>query len=455
MSVALLSATEQLALLTRRSISPVELAEEHIRRIERLNPALNAFVDFEAQRTRRKAALPHSGVLAGLPLSVKSSIAAKGLRCEVGSLLRQGEVASEDAVAVGQLRAAGACFLGTTNCPEFLMAYETDNRLYGRTNNPWDLTRTPGGSSGGESAAIACGLSAGGLGSDSGGSVREPAHFTGICSLKPTPGRISAQGHIPPCVGPFSSLGAIGPMARTAADVELLFSVVHERSTPYRRAALDDVRSLPVGWLELDSSPPVTPETRSALSAAVRELECAGFHTQPFQSKLLAEAQRLWRIFFIQCGAMFYAETVEGRRDLLSPIFTDFLHTGEKSRTPLTAGDLLRAWADTDLLRQRWELATRTVPILLTPVCGVPAFRHGERSWSVEGQTLGYWDAFCFTQWFNLLACPAAVVPVGFSPEGLPIGVQIAGRAGEDETVLAVAGVLDAAFGYRPPPLAL
>ncbi len=132
-------------------------------------------------------------------------------------------MAHADAESVARLRSAGATVLGTTNCPELLMAYETDNVLYGRTCNPWNLEHTSGGSSGGEAAAIAAGLSAGGLGSDSGGSVREPAHFCGIAALKPTPGRVPARGHRPPSVGPFSFLGAVGPMARTIADVALLF----------------------------------------------------------------------------------------------------------------------------------------------------------------------------------------------------------------------------------------
>ena len=205
-----------------------ELAEAHIRQIERLNPELNAFADFDAERVRAQArqldaAREPRGALHGLPVTIKSSIATAGYRCEIGSLLHKGEIPAKDAVVVARLRAAGALILGTTNCPEFLMAYETANLLHGRTRNPWDLERTPGGSSGGESAAIAAGMSAAGLGSDSGGSVRVPAHFTGICSLKPTPGRIPGRGHLPPCVGPFSILGAIGPMARTIGDVALLF----------------------------------------------------------------------------------------------------------------------------------------------------------------------------------------------------------------------------------------
>jgi len=227
-SLVLQSATRQLELLRSGAISVIELAEAHIRQIERLNPQLNAFADFDAERVRAQARrldeqTEPRGPLHGLPVTVKSSIATAGFKCEIGSLLHQGDVPREDAVVVARLRAAGALILGTTNCPEFLMAYETANLLHGRTLNPWDLERTPGGSSGGESAAIATGMSAAGLGSDSGGSVRVPAHFTGICSFKPTPGRIPGRGHLPPCVGPFSTLGAIGPMARTMADVTLMF----------------------------------------------------------------------------------------------------------------------------------------------------------------------------------------------------------------------------------------
>lgn len=456
MSIALRPAVEQLALLRRKEISPLELADEHIARIERLNPTLNTFVDFDAERVRSQARLAGRGPLAGLPLSMKSSIEVQGHRCEIGSTLKRGTMAASDAEAVASLRRAGAVFLGTTNCPEFLMAYETDNLLHGQTQNPWNLTRTSGGSSGGESAAIAAGLSAGGIGSDSGGSVREPAHFTGICALKPTPGRVSARGHMPPCVGPFSSLGALGPMARTIADVELLFRVLATEAkphAPYRAVSLADAREVSITWFEDDGHVPVTAETRAALAAAVRELEAAGFHTVHGRPQWLEEARRLWRIFFLQCGAMFYEPTIAGQRDRLSPVFLDFLNEAE-AETLLTASTLLTAWAETDLLRERFEDEGRTTPLLLTPVCAVPAFRHGERHWNIDGVRVGYWDAMRYTQWFNLLGAPAAVVPVGQSPEGLPIGVQIAGRPGQDELVLAVAGVLDRAFGYRVPPLA-
>jgi len=462
-------AVRQLELLDAGEISVTELAEAHIQQIERLNPALNAFADFDAERVRERArkhdtwrGTRERRPLFGLPVTVKSSIATRGLKCEIGSLLHKDEVPHEDAMVVARMRAAGALILGTTNCPEFLMAYETDNLLHGRTANPWDLTRSPGGSSGGEAAAIAAGMSAAGLGSDSGGSVRVPAHFTGICSLKPTPGRIPGRGHLPPCVGPFQILGAIGPMARTIADVALLFRLLSGQDgadpagarVELRQPGLEELRSNRIGFFEDDGLVPVTAETRAAVQSAAMALREAGFNVEPFRPRTMEGLRKLWWTFFVQCGAMFYAPAIAGREDELSPIFRAFLGIAA-SAPALTAAELLNAWAELDLLRAKTLEEMKRYPVLLCPVASVPAFRHRERSWDVEGRTVEYLDAWRYTQWFNALACPAAVVPVGRSAEGLPIGVQIVARPFEDETSLGIAAIVDGAFGYQPPPLAL
>jgi amidase len=461
-------AVRQLELLRTNAISVTELAEAHIRQIERLNPRLNGLVDFDADMVRTRARFHDAWLgqrarrpLFGLPVTVKSSIATRALKCEIGSLLHKDEVPAHDAIAVARLRAAGALILGTTNCPEFLMAYETDNLLHGQTRNPWDLERTPGGSSGGESAAIAAGMSAAGLGSDSGGSVRVPAHFTGICSLKPTPGRIPGRGHLPPCVGPFQILGAIGPMARTMADVALLFKILsgHDPADPASapvalgEPSLNELRSNRIGFFEDDELAPVTTETRAAVQAAAAVLREAGFRVEPFRPSTLEALRQLWWKFFVQCGAMFYAPEIRGREQELSPIFSEFLGIAA-SVPPLTAAELLDAWANLDLLRAKTLEEMRKYPVLLCPVASIPAFRHGERSWNIDGRTVEYLDAWRHTQWFNALAAPAAVVPVGQSPEGLPIGVQIVARPFEDETALGIAAIVDGAFGYRPPPMA-
>ena len=288
------TATEMAAGVAAGRVSAVELVTAHLDRIARLQPVLNAFVDLRAeaalaeaaQQDARAASGQPRGPLGGVPVTVKSALEVTGLRCETGSASRRGVRATTDAVVVQRLRAAGAIVLGTTNVAEMLMGYESDNPLHGRTNNPWDPGRTPGGSSGGEAAAIAAGCSAGGIGSDGGGSIRVPAHFTGICGLKPTPGRVPSTGHQPPCLGPFSLIGVVGPMARTVADVTVLFDVVagwdpvDPMATPLPPApALAPPRAR-VAWFDAHPIAPPTAETRAAVAAAVRALEAQGYVTQ-------------------------------------------------------------------------------------------------------------------------------------------------------------------------------
>jgi amidase len=453
-----LSATEQLGLLRAQKISSGELAEEHIRRIELLNPSLNALVNFDPERVREQTRNVRPGSLSGLPVTVKSTVSVGGYRCELGSLLNKGQLARKDSVVVERLRAAGAVILGVTNNPEFLMAYETDNLLYGRTSNPWNLDYSAGGSSGGESAAIAACMSPAGLGSDSGGSVRQPAHATGICALKPTPGRIPGAGHDPACVGPFATLGAVGPMARTIADVKLLFQNLagHDETdrasapVPLQQFSFNDLRSVRIGFFEDDGITPVTPETREAVKAAAHTLRSAGFDVRPFRPKSLELARKLWWTFFVRCGGMIVDSLVKGHESLISPTLRGFLETAHRE-PPLTGEELLTAWCEATAIQGTLLDELRVFPVLLCPVCSVPAFKHGERQWTIDGQQVEYLDAMRYTQWWNLLGAPSAVVPVGSSPEGLPIGVQIMARPYEDELALDIAEVIDRAFGWRRP----
>src|SRR5580698_8681564 len=232
--ITLLSAVSMAEQIRRKKLSPVELVEAHLARIEKLDPKLNAFVQVDAEGARRQARVAEDAVLRqeklgplhGVPVSIKSSVEVKGMRCEAGSKLRAGFVAARDAPLVSRLREAGAIVLGTTNAPELLMAWETDNLLYGRTNNPWNLERSPGGSSGGEAAILAAGGSVVGLGSDLGGSIRQPAHSVGICGLLPTQGRIEMTGRR----GNFYGLESLslqpGPMARTVDDLEIALGIL-------------------------------------------------------------------------------------------------------------------------------------------------------------------------------------------------------------------------------------
>ncbi|MGA7852263.1 MAG: amidase [Candidatus Acidiferrales bacterium] len=464
---------EMAANIRLRKISPVELVEAHLSRIARLNPKLNAYVYVDAEGALRQAQAAEAalasrgpdadslGPLHGVPLSLKSSIDVAGWPCECGSALRKGYIPEEDATLITRLRAAGAILLGNTNVPEFLMAYETDNILYGRANNPWDLSRTPGGSSGGEAAAIAAGLSAGGVGSDGGGSIRIPAHFVGICGLKPTPGRVPGTSHYPASAGPFAELGVVGPMARTMPDVTQLFEVMAgydigdpaSAPVPLRRWSDDEIRKLRVAYFEDDGATPVTPETAAAVRQAADALRDQGFQVEAWRPQNLDRVWQLWWNLFGPGVQMAMNTTIEGREAELSPMLRSWRENIAK-RPSLDGRDWLNTMIGRDALREKMLRQMEEFPILLCPACAIPAFHHGERAFTVQGQKVNYLKAMSYSQWFNLLGFPGAVVPVGSSPEGLPIGVQIVGRAWEDEAVLAVAAKIEAATGgFRRPPL--
>jgi amidase len=464
-----LSAMNMAQHIREKKISPVELAEAHLAKIARLNPKLNAFVHVDPERVRCEARHAEAvvtrgetlGPLHGVPLSIKSSLDVAGLRCEAGTRLRAGNVATQDAPLVTRLRQAGAIVLGVTNTPELLMAWETDNLLCGRTNSPWDLERTAGGSSGGEAAAIAAGMSAGGVGSDGGGSIRVPAHFSAICGLKPTPGRVPATGHFPESGGPFALIGVVGPMARTVGDVRALFEVMQgpddgdacAAPVQLRWPSDDETKRLRVGYFEDDGRTPVTPETRAAVRTAAKALRDAGFQVEPFRPEGLEDARVLWKKFFVAAGGMLIRPMFHGRERDLSPILKQFLEWSA-GEPPLTGGVLLEAWIGRDLLRARFLAQMRKYPILLCPAAAIPAFRHGERSWTIEGKAVEYLDAWSYAEWFNLLGNPAAVVPISYSAEGLPIGVQIVGRPWEEEQVLTVAAALERECGaWKIPPI--
>jgi Asp-tRNA(Asn)/Glu-tRNA(Gln) amidotransferase A subunit family amidase len=462
-----LPAWQMAARIRDREITATELLEAHLAQIQRWNTRLNAFVSIDEDRARVAAKAADEAVSArrplgplhGVPVTIKSSIDVAGLKCEAGTRIRQGHVASTDAPLVSRLKRAGAVILGNTTVPEFLMAWETHSALYGRTNSAWNLDRTPGGSSGGEAAAIAACCSAGGIGSDGGGSIRVPAHFSGICGLKPTPGRIPATGHFPSSVGPFALIGVVGPMARTVRDVELMFQAIagpdngdpNAAPVPLRPVDSKSLLQTRIGYFKDDGRTPVTPETRRAIQRSAEILREAGFVVEPFRPEGLEEARQLWRVLFIDGVAMLLRGAYQGREAEMYSIVREIVEESEGD-PPVTTGRLLETLFGRDALRERFLNQMGRYPILLCPVNAVPAFRHGERSWTVEGRKVEYLDASSYSQWFNLLGNPGAVVPMDRSDEGLPIGVQIVGRPWDEERVLAVAAVLEKAGGWSPPP---
>jgi Asp-tRNA(Asn)/Glu-tRNA(Gln) amidotransferase A subunit family amidase len=448
-----------------KKVSPVEIVELHLKRIEALQPKLNAFVHLDGAGAREQARAAENSVLCGdplgplhgMPLTIKSCIDVAGWPCPAGSLLRKDYAPKQDAPLVSRLKAAGAILLGNTNTPEFLMAYETDNLVTGKTSNPWNLAHSAGGSSGGEAAAIAAGCSAGGVGSDGGGSIRVPAHFCGICGLKPTPGRIPATGHFPPGAGAFSWIGVVGPMARTIADVRSLLEVMAgpdagdalSAPVPSRAYREGELRGMRIGILESDALGMATAETRAAVQQAAKSLAERGFIIEPFRLDGLDRALDLWWFFFGPVIGNLIRHSVSGNENKISPMLREYLACA-------TCGDLItldqftKACADRDLLRAEILRQMRSVPVLLSPVSTSPAFRHGQGNY-LPGT--GYRDTMRFSQWLNLTGFPGASVPLGVSNQGLPIGVQVVGRPFEDELVLAVAEAIEQARGpWQAPP---
>lgn len=449
-----------------KRISPVEVITAHIERAEQLQPKLNAFVHFDAESAlarardteariaRREALFP----LDGIPVTIKSCIDVAGWPCPAGSLLRKDYVPVTDAPLVARLEAAGAILLGNTNTPEFLMAYETDNLLNGKTSNPWNVAYSAGGSSGGEAAAIASGCSMGGVGSDGGGSIRTPAHFSGVCGLKPTPGRIPATGHFPPGAGAFSWIGVAGPMARTVADLRALFEVIAgpdagdalSAPVPARRISPHELRGLRIGILENPELGRATPETLATIRRAAQHLCDLDYRVEPLTLKQLAHALELWWFFFGPVIADLIRHSSHGQEDSLSPMLRDYLAVAA-AEPPATLESFMRACTERDLARADLLRQLRDVPILLSPVSTAPAFRHGAGNYR-PGDPHNYRDTMRFCQWLNLAGFPGLSLPFGKSPEGLPINIQLIARPFEEELLFAVAETLEQARGSWSSP---
>jgi Asp-tRNA(Asn)/Glu-tRNA(Gln) amidotransferase A subunit family amidase len=460
-----LSATQIAERVRTRKVSPVELVQAHLDRIAALNPRLNAYVSLREDEALAEARTAEAAVmrgnalgpLHGVPVSIKSSVAVNGQAFECGSRTRLGQKGTGDAVLVRRLKTAGAIVLGTTNVPEMLMNYFTDNAIYGRTNSPFDPEVTPGGSSGGEAAAISACMSAAGIGSDGGGSIRWPAHCCGIFGLKPTPGRIPITGHFPESGGPFAAMGVVGPMARSAIDLDLMFRMTagFDRFDPSAapvstRAAFSDLKKIRIGYFEDDGVTPVTAETAASVRTAAEALRSDGFDVRPFRPKSIRAARANWWVFFVLCGGAVLQPMLDAQPNEISEGLKDFLAIA-RSGPPLTRDLLLNAWFARDAIRLDILREMEEYPILLSPVAATPAFRHGERRWKIGGKDFDYLDNFAYSQWLNGMGFPGLSVPVGRSPEGLPIGVQVVARPYEDEVALEIAKVLERSFRWMKP----
>jgi Asp-tRNA(Asn)/Glu-tRNA(Gln) amidotransferase A subunit family amidase len=448
-------------MIRAREVSPVEVMEAHLRRVEAVNPLLNAIVTLapEALALAREAesAVMRGdvrGPLEGVPVTVKDTIETRGLRTTCGSQLRSSHVPAVDATAVARLKAAGAIVFGKTNASEMALTYEASNPVFGRTNNPHDARLTAGGSSGGEAAAIAAGLSPAGLGSDLMGSIRVPAHFCGIYGLKPTTWRVPCDGHTPPVVGPLSLGAAVGPLARSVKDLSLLLSVLDGTIAPsfaasWSKWVKDDerankLRGVRVAWYTFDGVTPVNEEARKAVQAAAVTLADAGLVVEERRPPGIERGPELWSRLFARAAANLLRTAYEGQEEAAG---ADARFLLSAAATPQTLDDFLAAWNERDRLRAELLRWMKETPLIVAPVGGVEAFEHGARKVTIEGEAVSVFRAFGYSQTFNVFGLPVVCVPVGRTRAGLPVGVQLIGRPFAEETVLAAAAILESALG--------
>jgi Asp-tRNA(Asn)/Glu-tRNA(Gln) amidotransferase A subunit family amidase len=451
------SAAELTRLIRAGSVSSTEVVEAYLRRIEQSNPALNAIVtvapdllDQARAKDAELAARRVCGPLHGLPITIKDTIDTEGIRTTYGSRVYADHVPDDDATVVARLKAAGVIILGKTNVPEMAIPYETNNPIFGRTNNPHDITRTSGGSSGGEAVAVGARLSPAGVGSDLSGSIRVPAHFCGIAALKPTTGAVSMDGHRPRAVGALALGACIGPMARYVEDLALLFSVMAQSpaGVPSPGTSAERMR---VSWYVDDGVAPVAQEIVRAVQDVAGILRDAGYDVNQEIPPGFSEGQRLWVELFSCAAGEEIRQVYRGREHDAGPLVFPLL----KSIPQATVAEKVQAaeaLARAVVERERWreELLRwmRTNPLITSPVCATSAFEHGAARVDVNRESISVFRSCSYSQTINVFGLPAAVVPIGRTVTGLPIGIQIVGRPFEERSVLAIAAIIEKSAGF-------
>ncbi len=455
------SATWLARAIRGREVTSLEVVDACLARIEVVNPLVNAVVrlaDDARDRAREAdAALLHGrgdlGPLHGVPFTIKDSLDTAGVVTTAGSVGWRDRVPSRDATVVARLKAAGGILLGKTNTPEFTWSDETDNDVYGRTSNPYDLDRTPGGSSGGPGAIVAAGGSPFDIGSDTGDSIRQPAHVCGIAGLKPTSGRVPRTGHNPGYAGLIESFTQLGPMARRVDDLELLLPILagpdgedpHIAPVPLGDPSHVDVKELRVVVFTDNGLRTPTPGTIVAVEAAARAIEAAGARVEERLPPDLGAAWEAWDALIRADG---YAWLQRLIRAAGTSGWGSYAARGWIAPRPPLAGDELSALLErADAIRARLLRWVQNVDLIVCPAMPQPAIRHGE--------SMAAWFGDTYSDVHNLTGWPAAVVRGGTSPEGLPIGVQLVGPPWREDHVLAGARVVEAASGGWQPPTGL
>jgi amidase len=466
--------------IRQRQVSAVELTQAFLDQIEKHNPALNAIVLLDEDGARQRAAQADTalaqgdvwGPLHGVPVTIKDTYETAGLRTTSGHKPLAEHIPQQDATVVARLRAAGAIILGKSNTPEMAGDIQTNSPLLGRANNPWDLNRTTGGSSGGEGAALAAGLSPLGVGSDLGGSIRIPAHFCGVIGLKTTEHRVSGAGHIPELPGtpPVARHAATyGPLARSVADLRLCLSLIagpDGRDTDVPPVPLGDAPQPPLPELKFawtdDFGVPVSADTKAALARLADDLKGAGCQVER-KNPPDFDFELAWKTFgkltaFILGPSMPRLQRMALK--LAGPLmFKDPIMPHTARALNLDMRQYVETLMQRDSLRAALERFLGHYDAWLCPVASVPAFEHckpgpGGAPIPVDGQKLPYWEASsAYTAPFNLTGNPVVVLPLTQSQEGLPIGVQVVGPLWGEMSLLNTAEALTEITGpVRRPP---
>lgn len=457
-----LSGTRQAELVRRGEISSRELVEAHLKRISDVNPVLNAAVEVFAGHARKEATAADAmlarresmGPLHGVPFSVKDSIEFAGTRCTAGTLGRKSAAPSrEDATLVSAIRHAGAIPIAKTNLPDLLFAFESDNLIFGRTNNPYAADRTSGGSSGGEAALIAACGSPFGLGSDCAGSVRIPAAFCGIASIKPTSGRLPRTGHFPPAGGWLEMIWQIGPMARRVEDLVTLMPLLaradgRDQSViemPVLDPSAVNVGDLRVAFYTDNGMAAADSEVAGVIHAAAAALCQQVRHVDENRAACLDAAYDLeMQLIGTDGGDGLRQYLRDLGSDEVHPLLTGWLDKLEPYRCDLAG--FQTCWEKWRNFRAEMLEFTRSYDAILCPAYTHAALPHGT---SVLDENF---RGFSHTMAYNVAGWPAAVVRCGTSVDGLPIAVQIAAAPWREDIALALALRLEEAFGGWAPP---
>jgi len=453
-----LSATHQARLIRERKLGSLELIQAHLERISQVNPAINAVVELLADRALAEARAADNaverGALHGVPFSIKDSIELEGAICTAGTLGRRSAApAIEDSTLVARLRRAGAIPIARTNLPDLLFAFESDNLLFGATNNPYDLARTSGGSSGGEAALIAACGSPMGLGSDAAGSVRLPAAFCGIAGIKPTSGRLPRTGHFPPAGGWIEMLWQIGPMARHVEDLCTMMPLVVGSdgrdptcvSMPFFDPAHVDLRNLRVAFYTDNGLAAADPEVDRVVRSAAAALAVDAACMDENRPACLAQAYDLEMKLLGPDGGAGLWQYLDGLGSTaVHPLLRAWLDKLEAYRVDLAG--FATYWAELDQYRTEMFAFLSSYDVILCPVYTHAALPHGAST--LHANFIG----FSHTMAYNLTGWPAAVVRCGASDTGLPIAVQVVAHPWREDVALAVAGWLEQAFGGWKPP---